>query len=96
MQLGVGTENQLASNGGPSERCRFPLPSLEELLACVHGHTIGAHVEQVDEKVVGKYSRSIREYPMLAPPHIGIQTMPLNKPCHLRCREGQELCLVDR
>ena len=56
-----------------------------------------AHVEEVREEVICERPGAAGKYPVLCLPEVGTKdTQAADKHCHLRCRECQQLCLVNQ
>src|SRR5271155_3983907 len=69
-KLRVRTEDQVDTGASPLELVRFPVAPLVHAVG-VRGLPLRAHIEQVDEEVVGQRLRLLGEDAMLGPTGIG-------------------------
>src|SRR6266536_4611410 len=53
-ELGVRTEDEVDGGGGPLDLARAAIPTLEQVLSRGGCLPLRAHIEQVDEEVVGQ------------------------------------------
>ena len=72
-ELGVGAENEIDTGGGPFERARCAIATLEDVIVFVGWLPCGAHVEQSQEEVIGEGRRPPGENAVLRPSKVGVQ-----------------------
>ena len=95
-ELGVGSEDEIGAGTGPFQFPRFPVVALEGVLGLVERGPGGAHVEEVDEEVVGQGFGTRGEDAGLAGDGVGFEDpQATDENGEFRSGQGQELGFVD-
>ncbi len=94
-ELGVRTEDQIDTRGGPLERARLAIAPFEHLGVVRSRLPRRAHVEQVHEEVVGQRLRPLGEDAVLGSSGVGLQDAhAAHEHRHFGRGQGQQLRLV--
>ncbi len=96
-QLGVGAEDEVDARAGPLDLARLAVAPFEHLPRLRGRLPLDAHVEQVDEEVVGERLGLLGEAPVLRAADVGAQhAHAADEDRHLGRRERKELRPVDQ
>ena len=95
-KLGVRPEDEIDRGSSPLDIAASPIPSFVEMFTHFRDFPLGAHVEQIGEKVVRELAATGRKDTEVRVADIGLEnTQPTNKHGHLGSGEPEQLGPVD-
>ncbi len=96
-QLRVGTKDQVHAGAGPFLLAGLAVAAFEQVFVFRNWLPGGAHIEQVDEEVIGQRTRTVGEDTVFGPAEVGTQDAhAAHQNRHLRRGQRQQLRLVDQ
>ncbi len=93
----MGAEHQVNTCGGPLWRTGLAVRAIEQLGTTGDGLPLRAHVQQVDEKVIGQRLRALGQNAMGRAVDVGAKhPQAADQSGHLGGGQGEQLRLVDQ